>query len=153
MLHTALTGISSASQQHSYWSENLSNKLVMSAVLLLFAALQSVLSPHGSQCIWWNFPSLHLLTEPNFYIGSGAQQASALLLSPPLPQAQQCQSCMKEALGAFCPMPVLHTQPRQAISWPPAHPSGNSSLLQCCRTSDLQHHYPELSGGIALLWK
>lgn len=70
-----------------------------------------------------------------------------------LPQAQQCQSCMKEALGAFCPMPVLYTCLRWAVPWPPAHHSGNSSLLQCCRTSDLQHHCPELSGGVALLWK
>lgn len=70
MPHTALTGVSSASHQHPYWSENLSNKLVMSAVL------QSVLSPRGTQSMWWNFPSLHLLIEPSFYIGSGAQQVS-----------------------------------------------------------------------------
>lgn len=76
MLHTALTGVSSASHQHPYWSENLSNKLVMSSVLLLFAVLQSVLSPQGRQCMQWNFPSLHLLIKPSFYIGSGAQQAT-----------------------------------------------------------------------------
>lgn len=55
--------------------------------------------------------------------------ASFRMLSPPLPRSQQCQSCMKEALGAFCPIPVLHTCPRQAVPWPPTYHSGNSSLL------------------------
>lgn len=54
-----------------------SNTLVMSAVL------QSVLSLQGRQCTWWNFPSLHLVTEPSFYIDSGAQQASACFWAIP----------------------------------------------------------------------
>lgn len=74
---------SSASHEHPYWSQNLSNKLLVAAVLLLLAVLQSVLSPQGRQCMWWNFPSLQLLTEPSFYINSGAQQASECFWSLP----------------------------------------------------------------------
>lgn len=153
MLHIALTGVSSASHQHPYWSENLSNKFVMSAVLLLFAVLQPVLSPQGRQCRWWNFPSFHLLTEPSFYIGLGTQQASecfwALLSHKPSSvravwrrHLEHSAPCLSYTLGLDKPSP-----------WPPAHHSANSSLLQCCTTSDLQHHYPEVSGGIPLFWK
>lgn len=126
-------------------------KQVTSAVLLLFAVLQSVLSPQGKQCLWWSFQaSTYYLSRVSISVQVPSKLQNA---SEPSHMPSNVKSCMKEALGAFCPMPVLYARPGQAIPRPLAHHSGNSSLLQCCRTSDLQHHYPELCGGIALLWK
>lgn len=76
-------------------------KQVTSAVLLLFAVLQSVLSPQGKQCLWWSFPSLHLLPEPSFYISSGAQQASECFWA--LPHAQQCQELYEGGTWSILP--------------------------------------------------